>query len=217
MFKNKKLIPDVLFIIQILGATAFCIAYTIRSVTDITGSSIAQFGLVNAFLLFHLALSISAHKVAPSRTTRQAIATYVTWFVLVSILILVVGTNSDYQWNNKDTTTIISALILTIIVLIIGKLGNRRLSDPMIKAFFAIAYKSVPQVLLAWKFLSEGGSGTPTVSIILGHVTILIRLGQLYFMIKEAGWDRNRSWLAISETANELSWIIATIAWLIVL
>ncbi len=86
----------------------------------------------------------------------------------------------------------------------------------MVKAFFAIAYKSVPQVLLAWKFLAEGASGTPGLSIIVGHATILVRLGQIYFMVREAGLDRNRVWLAVSETANELSWVIATIAWLIV-
>lgn len=90
------------------------------------------------------------------------------------------------------------------------------MNNAMVKGLFGVAYKSIPQVLLAWKFLAEGGSGTPGPSVVLGHATISIRLGQIYFMVKEAGWDRNRFWLAVSESANELSWIIATLAWLAV-
>lgn len=125
-------------------------------------------------------------------------------------------TNPAYRWNEKDTTTLVTALVLTVIVLVVSYVRHLTISDPMVKAFFAIAYKSVPQVLLAWKFLAEGASGTPGLSIIVGHATILVRLGQIYFMVREAGLDRNRVWLAVSETANELSWVIATIAWLIV-
>jgi len=51
--------------------------------------------------------------------------------------------------------------------------------------------------------------------VIVGHFTILVRLGQIYFLVKEAGWDKNRVWLAISETANEISWGVATIAWVV--
>ena len=74
----------------------------------------------------------------------------------------------------------------------------------------------MPQLLLAWKFLAEGASGTPLTSVIVGHATILIRLGQIYFMVREAGFDRNRVWLAVSEVSNEVSWIVATAAWLAV-
>lgn len=211
---KKQVISDSLFWVQIIGAVVFCGAYTLRSLHDITGSSAAQFGLVAMFLVFNLALGIGAHRAKPSRTTRQAIATYIVWLVLVTILIGVVVTNSAYQWNEKDTTTLITALVLTVAVLTIGGVKGLSPNDPMMKGLFAIAYKSVPQVLLAWKFLAEGASGTPAVSIWVGHATILVRLGQIYFTVNEAGWDRNRVWLAISETANEVSWIIATIVWL---
>ena len=42
------------------------------------------------------------------------------------------------------------------------------------------------------------------------------RLGQLVFSIREAGWDRNRMGSLISEVANEGSWIVATVVWLLV-
>lgn len=216
MSAKKRLIPDLLFGVQIIGAVVFCGAYILRSGTDVTGSSVAQFGLVATYLLFHLALGIGAHRASPSRLTRQAIATYIVWFVLIFAIIGAVWTNPAYRWNAKDTATLVTAMLLTLVVLIVSEFRRLPLSDPMMKAFFAIAYKSVPQVLLAWKFLAEGASGTPGLSVVVGHLTILIRLGQIYFMVREAGWDRNRIWLAVSETANELSWVVATIAWLMV-
>ena len=216
MSNKKQMISDALFWVQIVSAVVFCGAYTLRSLRDVTGSSAAQVGLVAMFLVFNLALGIGAHRAKPSRGTRQLITTYAVWLVLVIILIGVVVTNSDYRWNEKDTTTLVTAMALTIAILVIGGIKNLSPGDPMMKGYLAIAYKSVPQILLAWKFLTEGASGTPAISVWVGHATILVRLGQVYFTVKEDGWDRNRLWLAISETANEVSWIVVTIVWLIV-
>ncbi len=217
MSSQKKMIADLLFGVQIIGAVIFCGAYILRSFFDVTGSSVAQFGSVVAFLVFSFALAIGAHRAAPSRLTRQTLATYLVWLVLLLTLIGVVSINPAYHWNDKDTQTLVTALILTVGVIAVSRMKGLPFDDPMIKAFLAIAYKAVPQVLLAVKFLAEGASGTPGLSVILGHATILIRLGQIYFLVLEAGWDRNRIWMAINETANEASWIVASIAWLIVM
>lgn len=216
MSLNKKLVADSLFGVQIIGAVIFSGAYALRSLSDVRGSSIAQFGLVATYLLFHLWLGVGAHRASPSRLTRQAIATYVIWFVLIMAIIGAAWTNPAYRWNDKDTTTLLMAVVLTIVVITVVCIRRLPFADPKVKASFAVAYKSVPQVLLAWKFLAEGASGTPGLSIIVGHATILIRLGQISLMVGEAGWDRNRIWLAVSETINELSWVVVTIAWLIV-
>lgn len=216
MSLNKRTIADLLFGIQIVGAMVFSGAYIIRSLHDVTGSSLVQFGLVATYLLFHLALGVGAHRASPSRLTRQAIFTYALWFVLVSATLVAASTNPAYRWSGKETTQLLTAGVLTVIVLVLVTIQRRKLSDPMAKGLFAIAYKTVPQVLLAWKFLAEGASGTPGLSVIIGHLTILIRLGQIYFMVREEGLDRNRFWLAVSETLNEMSWIIATVVWLFV-
>lgn len=216
MSSRKQLTADLLFGVQVIGALVFTGAYIIRSLDDVTGTSLVQLGLVVTYLLFHLALGIGAHKTAPSRVTRQAIATYAMWIVLMGTLVAVVAANPGYRWNGKEFGQLFTAGILTVVVIMIAIFGERSVSDPMMKALFAIAYKSVPQALLAFKFLAEGASGTPGLSVFVGHFTILVRLGQIYFMVREAGWDRNRFWLAVSEGANELSWIAATLAWLIV-
>ncbi len=59
---HKRMITDLLFLIQIIGAVVFCGTYAFRSLTDVRGSSVAQFCLVAAFLLFHLTLGIGAHR-----------------------------------------------------------------------------------------------------------------------------------------------------------
>jgi hypothetical protein len=214
MSSRERIFTDSLFGVQIIGALAFCGAYIVQSLSDVTGSSAAQTALVATYLLFHISLGIAAHRAAPDRLSRQAVATYVVWFVLTLAMIGAIVTNPAYAWNEKDSTILALAGLLTVAVLATAAVQQRPLADPMIKAWFAIAYKSVPQVLLAWKFLAEGASGTPGLSVVVGHFTILIRLAQLYFMVRASGLDRNRYWLAISESANEVSWVIATIAWL---
>ena len=216
MSSRKKLIADLLFGVQIVGASVFCGAYLYRSIYDVTGSSLVQFALAAIYLLFHLALGMSAHKMAPSRVTRQAVATYAIWLVLFGGVIFAAATNPAYRWSEGETAQLQTASLLTVMVLVVVVVQRRKFSYPMIKAFFAIAYKSVPQLLLVWKFMAEGATGLPGLSVLVGHITIIIRLGQIYFMVREAGWDRNRVWLAISETANELSWIAATTAWLLI-
>ena len=51
--------------------------------------------------------------------------------------------------------------------------------------------------------------------LLTGHIGIMTRLGQLWFAIREAGWDRNRLGVVLSETANEVTWILVTVAWLV--
>lgn len=217
MFISEKTwVADLLFVLQIIGAVVFCGAYALRATTDVTGSSVVQFCLVGAFLFFCLTLSIGAYRTKPDRATKQGIITYVVWLVLLFLVIGTTLSNEEYRWNDKETTMLVMGLVLTGVVFLIGITSHTQVTDPMMRGLFAIAFKAVPQVLLAWKFFHEGASGTPLAAIIVGHVTILIRLGQIYFMVRASGWDRNRKWLALSEISNEVSWIIATVVWFVI-
>jgi len=204
-------------VVQIIGATIFCGSYILRSLHDVTGTSLVLNILIGLFLIFHLALGIGAHRTAPSRLTKQAIFTYVYWIILIVIFIFAIFTNIEFTWTDGETAQLWTAIAMTFVVFLTMVIRRVNLSDPMVKALFAIAYKSIPQILLAWKFLAEGATGTPVLAIFAGHFTIIIRLGQIYFMVKEDGLDRNRIWLAVSESVNELTWCVATIAWYIVI
>ncbi len=216
MSQAKRRVADFLFAIQVIGAIAFCVPYAVRSLTDVQGSSLVQFVQVAAYLLFHLSLGISVLRSAPNRVNRQLVATYAIWLVLISGIITAVLSNPLYHWNGRETAILQTAAVLTLAVLAFAAVHRLPVSDPMVKAMFAIGYKSVPQVLLAWKFLAEGASGTPGPSVVIGHATIVIRLAQLGLMVRESGWDRNRFWLIVSESLNELTWLAATTAWLMV-
>ena len=185
-----------------------------RSLEDVHGVSIVQFILAAAFVVFNLFLSLGAHRAQPSRVTKQAVVTYAVWIFMLSAVVFAVGTNNAYQWSIQDTVTLAAAAVLVAGTLVITWQLRRSVQDPMVLAFLAIACKAIPQLLLVWKILEEGGSGIPLVSVLVGHVTILVRLGQIYFMVREAGWERNRTWLAVSEGAAEITWIAATIAWI---
>ncbi|HYD93632.1 MAG TPA: hypothetical protein VEB18_04255 [Candidatus Paceibacterota bacterium] len=213
----KKTITDLLFGVQLVGAVIFCGAQFLRSLEDVHGVSIVQFALATAFVVFNLFLGIGAHRAQPSRVTLQAIVTYVVWVVMLTAVVLAVGFNREYVWSVQDTIILVVAALLTVGTLGLGALQRKPVRDPMTLALLAIASKSVPQLFLVWTILEQGGSGIPAASIIVGHCTILIRLGQIYFMVREAGWERNRVWLAVSESAAEITWLAATAAWLVML
>jgi hypothetical protein len=200
--------------VQIAGACLFCSAQAQRALHDVSGVSLAQNLAVMTYLVFHLLLTWEAHKAQPSRLTKQGLKVFCTWFVGTFFIVIAILLNGTYTWTLQDTVIASAAIGVALVVVSISSLQSLPIADPAVRSFLAIAFKSVPQVLLAWKIMVEGGSGIPGLSVAVGHATIILRLAHISFMVKEAGWERNRSWLAISETANELSWVVATIAWL---
>ena len=155
----KKTLADLLFGVQVIGAVVFCGAQFLRSLSDVHGVSIAQFGLATSFVIFNLFLGIGAHHAQPSRVTKQSIATYLVWIVMLTLVCISVATNNEYRWSIQDTVTLGTATALIVGTIAIGRLNKRPIRDPMILAFLAIASKSVPQLLLVWSVLEQGGSG----------------------------------------------------------
>lgn len=211
---NNSWLTDLLYRVQIAGACLFCSAQAQRALHDINGVSLAQNLAVMTYLIFHLLLTWEAHKAQPSRLTKQGLIVFCTWFVGTFFIVTTILHNGSYSWTLQDTIIAFAAIGVALTVVAISSLQSMAVTDAAVRSLLAIAFKSIPQVLLAWKIMAEGGSGIPGLSVAVGHATILIRLAHISFMVKEAGWERNRTWLAISETANELSWVVATIAWL---
>jgi hypothetical protein len=99
------------------------------------------------------------------------------------------------------------------LVLAVGRLRGLGIADPLVRGWLAVFFKGTPQLTLAWHILQNGGEGLAPFAILSGHITINLRIGQLVFALREAGWDRNRLGSALSEVANELSWVVTTVAW----
>ena len=215
MFLKKKLIADLLFWIQIVCAFILCGSQFFRFLETTRGQLLSMFLLMEAYLYLHLMLAVGAHHAQPSRVTRQTLWTYAMWLVLILSNIVAIFFNGSYRWSQNDTRTVTLALLGTALVFIVMKLRRIRLQDPMLKSFLAMLFKALPQFIMALEVAQKGGAGLPPAAVITGNITILIRIGQVWFAICEAGWDRNRVWLCVSETVNEISWATVSVVWLL--
>ena len=215
MSSHKKMIVDSLFGVQILCTFLFGGSQFIRMLTTSNGVSVSWFACWQVFLVLNLVLAIRAHFNQPSRVTFQTILSYVSWVTMVTLDLGVMVWKGTGIWNERDTATVVLATIGVIATIIIAKRKKLVINDPMVKGYLAVFFKAVPQLILAYNICLMGGAGLACIAVITGHITILTRLGQLWFSIREAGWDRNRVGSAVSEIANETSWIIVTIVWLV--
>jgi hypothetical protein len=168
-----------------------------------------------AFLLINLALTMRAHHSQPSRVTLQTVLSYAAWTTAIAACLGALLWKGADLWDAKDTLTAIMVGVgLLITVLWAIRLGLN-LTDPLVIGSFAVCFIGLPQLTLAYKIYVVGGEGMAGAMLLAGHIGIGTRLGQLWFAIREAGWDRNRKGAALSELANETTWLLVTMAWLI--
>jgi len=209
---HKRLAGDALFLFQLGFALVFGIGQFVQLLSSSQGVSVSWFGAWQVFLLLNLWLAWHAHKAAPSRISVQVLTIYIALSVMVTANLAVMFVRGTGVWTELDTLTAVLAAIGVFTTLVIGKFD---LSNPLVKGWLAVFFKAAPQVILAWSIWRYGGEGVSWIAVIAGHVMILTRLGQLYFSVREAGWDKNRIGLLISEGSNELSWILATGVWMV--
>ncbi len=211
---QKKLTADLLFGVQIVCILVFGIGQFLRLLQTSTGVSITWYLSWFIFLCLNLVLAIHAHKNKPSRVTIQTLWSYVGWTLVVCANLGAMFYKNNWVWNGRDNATAIAVVSGIVAIILTTHYKKLPISDPMVKGWLAVFFKGVPQLTLAVNIFFVGGTGLAATTIIAGHVSVLSRLGQLWFSIKEAGWDRNRKGSALSEFANEASWIITTIVWL---
>lgn len=209
----KKSIADVLFVIQIIGAFVLCGSQFIRFLETTQGQLLSMFLIMEVYLALHLMLAIAAHRAQPSRVTQQTVWVFVMWLTLIGSNILAIFINGEYVWSQNDTNTMWLATAGMVLVYAIVHVRKVGLTDPMPKAWLAMLCKAGPQFIMAFEVALKGGAGVPLAAVIAGNFTILIRMGQVAFAIYEAGWERNRIWLFVSETMNEISWATVSVVW----
>ena len=209
---SKRLAGDALFLFQLGFALAFGIGQFAQLLSSSQGVSVSWFGAWQIFLLLNLWLAVNAHKALPSRLSRQVLVIYVSLSLMVASNLGVMFVRGTGVWTELDTLSAAIAVAGVIATLLVGRFD---LSNPLVKGWLAVFFKAMPQVILAWSIWRYGGEGISWIAVIAGHVMILTRLGQLVFSVREAGWDKNRIGLLISEGSNELSWMLATAVWLV--
>ena len=211
-----RLLADGLFYVQAACALAMGLSQLRRMLDSVEGVSISWMLFWVAFLAVNLGLAVRAHRSYASRLSRQTIGIYLLWTALCGANLVFLLLSPAARWNLVDTVTAVLTLGGVTVATLVGRARGLRLGDPMLHAAYAVFCKAVPQLTLAWNILREGGAGISIVAFTAGHVTICLRLWQVWFSIREAGLDRNRLGIAIGEAANELSWVVATVVWLLV-
>ncbi|MEX2482170.1 MAG: hypothetical protein WD928_15035 [Gammaproteobacteria bacterium] len=213
--RRERHIGDGLFWIQILCALGFGLAQLLAMQKSIEGVSITWIALWFAFLVVNLVLATNALRAHPDRVIRQTVIIYAVWSVVCAVN-LVYLLAAGAVWNEIDTVTALLTGAGVVAAIVVGLVSGVGVGDPYVRATFAVFCKGVPQLTLAWSIWRYGGDGIAAYAFLTGHITIGLRLWQVVYSIREAGWDRNRIGIAIGEAANEASWIVATVVWLMV-
>lgn len=215
MTANKKLTADFIFILQICLALVSGGSQFLRLLTTSQGVNVSWLASWLTFLLINLGLTIGAHRSRPSRVTLQTVLTYGAWSAVIAADLGALLWMGRELWDLSDTVT--AGLVGPGVVLVCFWAWRRGLGliDPMVNAGFAMCFIGLPQLTLAYKIFTVGGAGLAGAMLLAGHIGICTRLGQLYLAIREAGWDRHRLAAALSELANETTWLLVTAAWLV--
>ena len=214
MSLRKKIIADLLFGVQIVCAFALGGSQFLRALETLQGVSVSMFATCLMFFVINGRLALKAHRVQPSRITIQVAFMYWLWVGMMALDLAAVAWHGGYVWSGTDTASLALTGVGIAATLAVSSRNGLGQGDPLVRGWIAVFFKSVPQFLLAVKIALEGGAGLPALAVIAGHGSMLVRFGQLYFSIREAGYDRNRIGSAISEVGNILSWMAVTVVWL---
>ncbi len=211
---SPRLFADLFFVLQITLALISGGSQFVRLLTTSQGVNVTWLASWLAFLAINLDLTYRAHRSRPSRITLQTVLTYAVWTTVIAADLVVLLWRGTEIWDHKDTvTTLMVGLGLAATGLWV-RLRGLSLTDPMVNAWCGVCFIGLPQLTLAYKIFTVGGAGLAGAMLLAGHVGILTRLGQLWFAIREAGWDRHRQGAALGELANEFTWLLVTLAWL---
>lgn len=214
MLITKKLTADTLFAVQIGCTLVSGGSEFLRLLTTSQGVNLSWLASWLAFLSINLTLTIRAHLSQPSRVTLQTVLSYGLWTLMIAACLGAMLWQGTEWWDAKDTLTAILVGSGVILTWLWAWWRGQKISDPLVNAGFAVCFIGLPQLTLAYKIYTVGGEGMAGLMLLAGHIGILTRLGQLWFAIREAGWERDRQGAALGELANEATWVLVTLAWL---
>ncbi|MFZ2523199.1 MAG: hypothetical protein WAW92_02320 [Minisyncoccia bacterium] len=173
-----------------------------------------EFVSVLVFLQINLFLGLRANRTRKTTPGSQAVGIYFVWSILAGAMIVATVTN-HYHWQMADSITLMLNVVGAFTVYGIGYSYRLSINDSMVKGWLALVFKSIPQVMLAVTIWTSGsGQSLPATAVVVGHLTILMRLTQIWLATREFGWARAQRAMCLSEVGNEVSWVFVTISWL---
>lgn len=212
---TKKTTADTLFAVQIGCTIVSGGSEFLRLLITSQGVNLTWLASWLAFLAINLTLTIRAHRSQPSRVTLQTVLSYAAWTTMIAACLGAMLWRGTGLWDSKDTLTAMMVGTGVLLTWLGASWAGLKITDPLVHAGFAICFIGLPQLTLAYKIFTVGGEGMAGLMLLAGHIGILTRLGQLWFAIREAGWERDRQGAALGELANEATWLLVTAAWLV--
>lgn len=208
----KKYLNLFLFYFQLIVGIIFGASQIVHMINNSTqGLSLSMFIFAFLFVSINLTLGIGAHRVQASAVTKQIIIILIIGVIIYFLFSLILAIKAEVIWDLNDTITTILVLFFAAINFSYSCYKKVNIFDPIIKGNYSLIFKAIPQLFLAYKISQNGGSGLGVIMIIAFHALTLARIFQIFQSIFEAGWDRNRVGLAVSEVGNEITWTIVTI------
>lgn len=214
---KKHTIGNLLFGFQIICAVIFCMSQSLKMLESTQGVSFSFFICHGIFALLNLSLSVVAVRESiddDRKIKKQSVFVYSMWTTVLLIHSTIAAWKMSDLWKYSDTVALLVVTLGVAATVVFAKVKKLSLLDPYVKAGLAVFFKSVPQVALAWSISLYGKGGLSGVWILFGHITILTRLVHLWVSNREQ-WNRNTRGSFVSEVWNEVSWLAASIAWLV--
>ncbi len=215
MSRFQRHTTDLMFVVGLATAFGWCGAQGIRALTTTEGASLAQYVAFTGGFMIQLVLALEARKKNPGRIISQQVKLFVAWSTCGVALIATVALEGGYRWSGIDTVITILALAGLVATLSWAVIRATPLADAAIRAWMNISLKSLPQFLLVWKVMTEGPAGITSIAIVLGSLSICMRLIPLSISMYTEGRNRDKKWLWISDAINLASWLSVTFVWLI--
>ncbi len=216
LFDKNNRLGDSFFLVQIVAALWFGYAQVSTLLLSVEGASITWMGLWLAFVAINLGLVIGASKKEADRVIRQTVGIYSTWTLVIGLsffTLLVEGA----LWNEIDTVTACVTGVGMFLLLAYAFFQGLSVLDPIIRGGMGLLFKLVPQLTLAVNIWLHGGKGIAMYTILVGHFIIMMRIGQIWMSVQKSQWDKHRIGVVVGEIGNEVSWIVVTIVWFIVI
>lgn len=206
-----------LYIFQFIVGVLFTMFQTTHMWFNGTqGISISLFGVVIMFIGANMFLAWQSNNHHPSKRMIRTFNIYVMWLIvhiilIVETLFLRISYNQPIAYQLDIITCVLVGFgyFGILIWAIYKKLSYQ---DPSIKGMVGLVSKSLPQILLVIIIFANGGSGHSIMGIFLPILTPLMRIAQITL---NPHHDRNRYWLLVSEWSNEITWLMVSLAWVI--
>lgn len=177
------------------------------------GLCITFFVFSEVFIALNLWMIIDAQMTEPGSGTVLTIVSYCIFAVMNTMCLIALLVKWE-GWSRSDTYAMLfgGGGVLFTAALAVWMRADVR--DPMIRASLGVFCMGIPQSMLAYAIWEARGGGPPGWTILMGHVALWSRFGQLVYSVFEATeWESNRLWALVSEAANAASWLLVTVVW----